>query len=99
MTNQQEIDDLDAVLAAAYRDRDADDISKATARKKREKRASAEAREDGRTLRRTGRTSQLNIKIRDDLKRRLLSAVKRDGRPIAVIAEELFEAWIKQVKS
>jgi hypothetical protein len=94
MTSQQDIDDLDSALAAAYRDRETQDVAKAKSRRGREKRASAEAREDGRSLRRTGRTSQLNIKVRADMKARLLSAVKRDGRSIAEIAEEIFEAWI-----
>ena len=89
-------DDLDAQLSAAYADNAGAELVSLQARKDRENRNRRGARKDvdGRSLRATGRTAQLNIKTREDVKRRLLQAVKQDGRPIAVIAEELFNAFI-----
>jgi hypothetical protein len=69
-------------------------MAKPDVRKKRERRNAMNARQDMRSLRATGRTVQFNIRVTEDLKRRMHQAVKQDGRPIAVIAEELFEAFI-----
>ena len=56
MITEGDVDDLDAQLAAAYVDREAADVVDKEKRKRRENQHRAIAREDGRTLRRTGRT-------------------------------------------
>ena len=88
-------DDLDAQLSAAYADNAGAELVQ-QARKDREKRNRRGARKDvdRAVTAGHGRTAQLNIKTREDVKRRLLQAVKQDGRPIAVIPEKLFNAFI-----
>ena len=89
-----DIDDLDAQLAAAYQsDREVADMGKPAVRRAREKR-NALSPDDGRRKRKTGRTAQFNVKMKPELKRRIVQTSRDRGIAISVMAEEAFLAYL-----
>ena len=88
-------DDLDAQLAAAYQaDQEVADMARPDVRRARERKHALDPN-DGRRKRATGRNVQFNIKVKADLKRRMVQASRQEAKSIAIIAEELFEAYLK----
>ena len=63
---------------------------KKAARKQREKQARSVV--DGRSLRSKGRTEQLNVKVRPDIKEALAGRIEADGITIADFMEHMLEA-------
>jgi hypothetical protein len=63
---------------------------KKAVRKQREKKARSVV--DGRTLRAKGRTEQLNVKVRPDIKRAIAERIEADGITIADFMERTLEA-------
>jgi len=62
---------------------------KKAARKQREKKARSVV--DGRTLRAKGRSAQVNIKVRPEVKERLVAFAEAEGVPIADWFEQVVE--------
>jgi hypothetical protein len=94
MISTEDIDDLDAQLAAAYgADREVMDMGKPAVRRAREKR-NALSPDDGRRKRKTGRTAQFNLKMKPEVKRQFVQASRDRGIAISVIAEEAFLAYL-----
>jgi hypothetical protein len=63
---------------------------KKTARKQREKQVRSVV--DGRTLKAKGRTEQLNVKVRPDIKQTLVELIESEGSTIADWMERTLEA-------
>ena len=97
MTSPDSIDDLDAALAKAYGANPRTPIAEAKARRAREKRVVNP--NDGRRAKFTGRTVQFNVKMKPDLKMRIVQASRAHGLPMAVFAEQAFEAFIKSLQA
>jgi hypothetical protein len=98
MGNVPTVDDLDAMLDAAYSgDKEVADMAKPEVRRARERKHALDPN-DGRRKRATGRTAQFNLKVKPELKRRMIVACRQSGKPIAVIVEELFADYCARVE-
>lgn len=90
------VDDEDNVLAAlekAYRV--APEVSGVDPKARREReRQHALRPDDGRRARATGRTAQFNVKMKPELKQRIIEASRAHNSAIAVLAEQAFEALL-----
>lgn len=90
-------DDVLAALARAHRV--APEVSGIDPRARREReRRHALRPDDGRRKRATGRTSQFNVKMKPDLKRRIVEASRAHDKHIAVLAEQAFEALLAKLE-
>jgi hypothetical protein len=99
MMSGTDLDDLDAQLAAAYgADREVADMGKPSVRRAREKR-NAISPDDGRRKRKTGRTAQFNVKMKPDLKRRIVQASRDNRMAISVLAEEAFLVYLARLEA
>lgn len=94
---KEEIDLIDAALAAAYGDPEIVRSATPRARKAREKRA-ALSPDDGRRRRATGRTAQFNVKMKPELRRRTIQASRAHDMPISVFVERALEAFLTKLE-
>jgi hypothetical protein len=95
MSEGGEVDDLEAALADAFRVGEVVDAADLKKRKAREKRMSLPS-DDGRRRRATGRTVQFNVKMRPELKRRVVHAARERNTSITVLCEEAFELLLSR---
>ena len=86
------VNDLRDAFRAAWAKQAKSGKSQAAQRKTREKKVQSAV--DGRSLRATGRTEQLNVTIRPDLKLALTEYVKAEGIKIVDLVERALEKEI-----